>query len=212
VIQQVNLYHPIFRREEKKFSAVAMLQAGGVLIVGALLMYLFAWWQVGYLRDQITQIDHDQQAAIQQLEEVNRTLVVHPADPRLQEEVRDLSARLDASEKIEEMLKHDAFARSAGYSDYFAAFARQAVPGLWLTGIAITGAGAQLLLRGRSTRPELVPRYLQKLSAEKSLSGIRFQNFQITRPEKAEVSGVPVVEFLVKTSAVEDEPPTGEGQ
>jgi Tfp pilus assembly protein PilN len=212
VIQQVNLYHPIFRREQKKFSAVAMLQAGGVLIVGALLMYLFAWWQVGYLRSQIGQIEHDQQAAMHQLEEVNRTLAVRQPDPRLQEEVRDLSARLNASEKIEAMLSHDAFARSAGYSDYFAAFARQAVPGLWLTGIAITGAGAQLLLRGRSTRAELVPRYLEKLSAEKSLSGIRFLQFQITRPEKAEVSGVPVVEFLVKSGAVEDESTSGEGK
>ncbi len=212
MIQQVNLYHPIFRREEKKFSAVAMFQAGGVLIVGALLMYLFAWWQVGYMRSQISQTERDQQAAMRQLEEVGRTLGVRQTDPRLQEEVRDLSARLNASEKIEAMLKQDAFARSAGYSDYFSAFARQIVPGLWLTGIAITGTGTQLLLRGRSTRPELVPRYLQKLSAEKSLSGIHFQHFQITRPEKAVVSGVPVVEFLLKTSAVEDEPATGEGQ
>ena len=31
--QQVNLYQPIFRKEEKKFSTVAMLQAMGLVVV-----------------------------------------------------------------------------------------------------------------------------------------------------------------------------------
>lgn len=197
--QQINLYHPIFRRQEKKFSARAMLQASALLLAGTVIMYVFAWWQVGALRSQITQAERAQQAAVKQLEDISHTLGVKAPDPRLEQDVREMEARVNASQQIEGVLQQDAFARSVGYSNYFAAFARQIVPGLWLTGVTITGAGEQLLLRGRSTTPELVPRYLQKLSAEKILSGTRFQVFQITRPEKVSSTSGPYVEFVVKT-------------
>jgi len=205
VNQQINLYHPIFRRRKKKFSARAMLQASGALIAGALLMYGFAWWQVRSLQLQLEQSERNLATATRQLEELARTFGVKPADPRLEQEVRDLEARLAAADQIESVLGSDAFARSVGYSSYFAAFARQAVPGLWLTGIAITGAAEQLSLRGRSTAPELVPRYLQKLSNEETLSGTRFQVFQVTRAEKPGPTGVRYVEFMVKTAGAEDD-------
>ena len=48
--QQINLYHPIFRRQEKKFSARAMLQASGLLLAGTVIMYAFPSWQGGALR------------------------------------------------------------------------------------------------------------------------------------------------------------------
>lgn len=203
--QQINLYHPIFRRQEKKFSARAMLQASGALLAGALIMYAYAWWQVGALKSQIAQVERDQQAAVRQLEDITRTLGVKPLDPRLEQEARDLEARLNASDQIEAVLASDAFARSAGYSAYLAALARQIVPGLWLTGLHITGAGESLTLRGRSTAPELVPRYLQKLSTEKSLSGTRFQVFQITRPDTpASSATTSYLEFMVRSGNADD--------
>jgi Tfp pilus assembly protein PilN len=205
VNQQINLYHPIFRRQEKKFSARAMLQASAVLVAGALLMYGFAWWQVGAFKRQLAQSERELLAATHQLEELVRTLGVKPVDPRLEQELRDYEARLTAADQIEAVMASGQFARSAGYSATFAALARQALPGLWLTGIAITGAGEQLSLRGRSTTPELVPRYLQKLSAEQTLSGTRFQVFQLTRADKPAPSGVPYLEFVVRTAAAEDE-------
>lgn len=203
--QQINLYHPIFRRQEKKFSARAMLQASAVLILGALLMYGFAWWQVGSYKRQLKQAERDLVTATRQLEDLNRTLGIKPVDARLEQEVRDLEARLAAADQIESVLGSAAFARSVGYSNYFAAFARQALPGLWLTGVTITGAAEQLSLRGRSSAPELVPRYLQKLSNEKTLSGTRFQVFQVARAEKPAPNGVHYVEFVVRTAEVEDD-------
>jgi hypothetical protein len=213
VNQQINLYHPIFRRQEKKFSARAMLQAAGVLIAGAVLMYGFAWWQVGSFQRQLEQSERELATATRQLEDLTRSFGIKPVDPRLEQEARDLEARVAAADQIESVLGSDAFARSVGYSNYFAAFARQAVSGLWLTGVTITGAAEQLSLRGRSTSAELVPRYLQKLSNEQTLSGTRFQVFQVTRAEKPAPTGVHYVEFVVKTAGAEDDTAhAGEGQ
>ena len=44
--QQINLYHPIFRKQEKKFSAKAMFQAGAVVVGGIVIMYAYSAWQL----------------------------------------------------------------------------------------------------------------------------------------------------------------------
>ena len=38
VSQQINLYQPIFRKQEKKFSTTAMLQAAGLVLAGIVLI------------------------------------------------------------------------------------------------------------------------------------------------------------------------------
>ncbi len=54
-MQQINLYRPIFRKQEKKFSALAMLQAGGAIAVGIAIIYGLIWWQVRDLREEMRQ-------------------------------------------------------------------------------------------------------------------------------------------------------------
>ena len=71
----------------------------------------------------------------------------------------------------------------------------------WEWRALVIGAAEQMTLAGRSTNPELVPRYLQKLSAETRLSGIEFRSFQMTRGAVDSKSGaVPYVEFMAKTA------------
>ena len=53
MIQQVNLFHPIFRKQQKKFSAKAMLQAGVAVLAGIGLMYALTWWRLDVLQRQM---------------------------------------------------------------------------------------------------------------------------------------------------------------
>ena len=48
--QQINLFNPIFMKQRKYFSLLAMLQALGLIVAGALLFYGYAIDQVGELR------------------------------------------------------------------------------------------------------------------------------------------------------------------
>jgi len=211
VNQQVNLYHPIFRREEKKFSATTMLQAGLLVLAGIVLMYGYAWWRTYALRAELKDIDVQHAAAVARLNDASKKLPMRHGDVRLEQEVRDLERRIQAVQQIRTYAKRDLFMGSAGYSGYLVAMARQSSGGLWLTGLTITGAGEQLVLSGRTTSPELVPGYLQRLAGEKSLAGMQFEVFQMTRPErkpadvekKTEAVLEPYVEFVVRTSAPE---------
>jgi len=198
--QQVNLYHPIFRRQEKKFSALAMLQAGGAVLGGIILIYAYSAWQLSSLRQASAQIERETVTATQQIEQMGRQLASRPADPALKDEVQRLEMMVDASQRLRGVLQRERFGNTEGFSNHLIAFARQHVAGVWLTGVSIDGAGEDLTVEGHSSDPELVPRYLQKLSAEKILSGTQFQTFVMNRPEGKATN---YVEFLVKTGVTE---------
>jgi len=101
----------------------------------------------------------------------------------LDNEISRLEGEIVAKLQIQEILQRGIFSNTSGFSDYLVSFARQRIQGVWLTGFDITGAAEQMVLAGRTTNPELVPRYMQKLSSEKTLSGIEFRTFQMNRPE-----------------------------
>lgn len=200
--QQINLYYPVFRRQEKKFSAKTMLQAGIIVVAGVVLLYGFSWWRVVDLRAQARSIDQAQQAAVRRIEEISRKFPPRQADPALAAEVRQLQRQVAASERADEILKQRTLGTTDGYSNYLVALSRQHVPGLWLTAVSIGNAGKSVVLEGRSLRPDLVPRFLQQLSSEKVLAGTSFQVFRIDRPPHSPKKGglEPYVDFIVKTS------------
>jgi hypothetical protein len=194
VSQQVNLYQPVFRRQKRKFSAVTMLQATAlvVLVVGA--MYGYTWWQVRSLRAEAANTDRQLAAVTRKLEDTSRQFGERLPSKELQSRIRETEARIAEKQGLQQVLRAAEY-NTQGFSEFFIAFARQHTPGVWLTGFDIVGAGEQLTLSGRSTQPELVPRYLQRLSAEKRLSGTEFQTFQMSRAAGAAA----YVEFLAKT-------------
>ncbi|WP_372524058.1 PilN domain-containing protein [Sulfuricaulis sp.] len=198
--QQVNLYQPIFRKEEKKFSTVAMLQAMGLVVVGVVAIYAYTWWQVGTLKIELKRAEQQQAAASKRLADATEKFGQRPGRTSLDGEITHMESEIVAKQRIQEILQRGIFSNTRGFSDYFVSFARQYTPGVWLTGFDITGAAEQMTLAGRSTNPELVPRYMQKLSAEKTLSGIEFRVFQMNRPAAAKEPDARYVEFQVKTS------------
>lgn len=113
--QQVNLYHPIFRKQEKKFSARAMGQAVLVIVAGVVLMYGYAVWQTGSLRGQLAQAERDRVAAVERLEAMSAQLAGRRADLALERERRDLELRLLAREQIQTLLERDTLGDQQGY-------------------------------------------------------------------------------------------------
>ena len=209
--QQINLFHPIFRKEEKKFSAATMLQAGLLVLAGIVLMYGYSWWRTQALRGQLRDINSQHTAALARLNDISAKLPMRHGDPRLEQEVRDLEKRIQAVQQIRSVARADLFKGAPGYSEYLVALARQSTSGLWLTGLTIAGAGESLVLTGRTNYPELVPGYLQRLSAEHTLAGLQFEIFQLIRPVHTAANHdkgtpevlEPYVEFEVRSKPLE---------
>ena len=192
--QQINLYSPIFRKEQKRFSAVTMLQASALLLGGVVIIYAFLFWQLNSLRAAVKQADAQNTLAIKRMEDISRQFSGS--------EVSRLETEIAVRERIAAVLKQGNFDNTRGYSEFFNALARQHVAGIWLTTFNIIGAGEKITLQGRSTKPELVPQYIQRLSREKSLAGKEFRTFQMTQPDaKQKNTGASYIEFLVATGA-----------
>lgn len=195
--QQVNLYHPIFRKQEKRFSARTMAQAAAIVAAGIAVLTLAQWWNLRSLRSTIDSLEQ-QRAGLEQTANRFRG-TSRETDPLAQKVVR-LERLLTARTRLQEALRQDEFSNMTGYSDYMMALGRQSIPGMWITGFRITGAGRQVILQGRSYAPELVPRFIQNLSREKSFGGIEFRIFRMDRPATGQGRQLEnYVEFIAST-------------
>jgi Tfp pilus assembly protein PilN len=181
VSQQVNLYRPIFRKQEKKFSALAMFQAGMLMLLGVVVLYMVLLWQVNSTRKELARTEKQHAEVSARLQDVTQKFGPKTPTQTLVDRVAKLEQDIAVRQRIHVALKRDLFTNTRGYSDYFLAFARQHVAGVWLTGFSITGAGEDMKLQGRTNDPVQVPRYVQRLSAERSLAGKEFQLFVLKR-------------------------------
>lgn len=197
--QQINLYQPIFRKQKRRFSALAMLQAVGLVVAGVALMAGYVVWQIGALRSELRQAEQKLASASKQLAEITRQFGGKERGPTIAKRIAQLEREIAERERVQQILQRGIFSNTEGFSPYLVALARQHQPGVWLTALDITGAAEQMALSGRSIDAELVPRYLQKLSQEQRLSGIEFHVFQLARPQGKPQAAY--VEFLVKTEA-----------
>lgn len=181
--QQINLFNPAFRKQKKYFSAVAMAQALGLLLLGMLVL-------AGFVNYQVQKAGQEAAAATTQLAQTKEQLVKANAEnvPRakskaLEEEIKKSEAEVASLQKVFDILKKEDFGNTKGYSEYMRAFSRQIVSGLWLTGFGIRGAGNEIAVQGKALQPELVPAYIGRLKNEPIMHGKSFETLEMQVPQ-----------------------------
>lgn len=179
--QQINLYQPIFRRQKKAFSAIAMAQTVSVIALALLVTWGVGFWQELKLRHGLESLRAQERALTQQLASFGTT----PGGPSpkavLETRVQALTQQRDTKRGLLAELS-GVQTIGHGLAAHFTGLARTPVPGLWLTRIAVTGGGARIELEGRTARPDMVPRLVQRLTAQDPYTETRFRTLRITRP------------------------------
>jgi hypothetical protein len=183
--QQINLFDPRLVAKPPFLPAqlCAALLAGFVL-----LLFLFHGLTLLQARG-LESRSHEAAARIETLQrqvaEAAGHAVPPPVDAALETETRRLEQRHDALKRVVGVLKSGAMGDTRGFSEYWRAFARQSVDGLWLTGFRLGGAVGELTLEGRMTRSDLLPLYVQKLETEPVLHGRGFADLRMEQPPTA---------------------------
>lgn len=199
--QQINLFNPVFLTQKKYFSVLTMLQALGMIVLGSVLFYGYALYQVAQMSKQTEEMG--KRYATEQARLVNFTNEFSPqrSTQMLEDELKQLESQLAVQEIQLNLLKTGALGNTEGYSEYMRAFARQAVHGLWLTAFDIAGDGAQMSLSGAALNPQLVPVYIQRLGKEKIMQGKTFATLQMQRPkQEADRPVAHYVEFNLRST------------
>ncbi|MES3021160.1 MAG: PilN domain-containing protein [Pseudomonadota bacterium] len=190
--QQINLFNPIFRKQKKYFSSVTMLQGLAIICVACALLAADAARRMRALQGQaaasavlLTETEQRRELATVQFPPRKR-------DPVIGAQIAEASAELAALQGASATLRRGDFGNAQGFSGYFHAFARRTVPGLWLTDLTISGANAQIGVKGNTLRAELVPAFMAELAQEPIMKGKSFSALNIAQAVDTGPSADPV--------------------
>jgi hypothetical protein len=212
VSQQINLFNPAFERRTEYVTSAAMAQALGLLLVGAVALGWYGQRSVDALQQQVDRGAHELAQKQQRLAKASAEFAPRRADAELGVQLARAEAELAGMRGVADVLERGELGNTKGYSDYFRALARQNPSGLWLTGVAIGGAGTDISVQGRALEPALVPVFLGRLTREPALQGKAFASLKIGQPArdanapkdglpKDGASAAPYVEFSVQSGA-----------
>ena len=206
MFQEINLYEPIFREEEKLFSATAIGKGLAIVVVGLAGIALLFWWRVNALDHQLQAIKTQDAEHRRFVTDVNSMLDQGESKETIEARIKALAVELDRRQQALNYLHADAAGPVAGFAERMEALARQQVDGLWLRGAVFTAESGRLSLTGSATNPELVPIYLSRLATEKVLAGTRLDQVDI---HQAKVPGRGAIDFDVSTGKTDGAKPAG---
>jgi hypothetical protein len=212
--QQINLFNPIFLKQEKHFSAQTMLQSLAVILLCGILLTVYSAYERSSLESNAKRVAAQWQATQNQLAKVSAEYGPKKKDEALQARVQRAAEQVGAMQRVVAILRKGDFGNTDGYAGYMSAFARQIIDGVWLTGFTIEGAGSDISIQGSALRPALVPTYLNRLKSEPVMHGASFSTLEMSLPKKKAdtaakpdpetVAGGEYINFNLRSSA-EDE-------
>ena len=187
--QQINLYNPALLPKPDVFSGRMIL-----LVLSALcITLLLAYGVTASLASRASaheQLSSGRLAQLQsEITRLSQEVSGRKPSPQLTAEIDSLDALLVARNEVIGVLKSGALGDTKGVSEYFRAFARQNLDGLWLTGFTIVGAGNDISIEGRALRADLVPTYIQRLGREDVLKGHGFATLSVQPPAEVTLNG-----------------------
>lgn len=183
-LQQVNLYQDELKKQTLNYSALMLAQLSAILLIVFLLVLGFKYFQLQQHQASLIEKQKKQAIAMADLQKIQAELSLRKKDATLTKRINKRTKELANKQKVVGILSRDEFGNTDGFIDHVSGLARQRISGLWLTQILIADGGTNISLQGITSKAELLPKYLQRLSAEKAFAGTEFQSLLITRQEK----------------------------
>ena len=183
-MQQVNLYQDELKTQKLKYSASMLMQISIVLVVVLSAVAGFSYFQLQQHQISLAEHQQKQKVAMADLQTIQSELSLRKKDAALARKIVQKTKELSNKQKVLNILSRDEFGNTKGFIEHVSGLARQRVEGLWLTKIRIASGGTDISLNGTTSKPSLLPKYLQRLSSEKAFSGTEFQSLLMARQEK----------------------------
>ena len=187
--QQINLFNPIFLKQKRHFSALAMAQALALVLLGVLAMYAYEVRQNRTLAGVLAKADEQLEERRSQITRFGREFSTQGASRALANELSAAESRLAQRTSLLDDVKTGVGGDVQGYSRYLTALARQTMPGVWLIGLDIGGKSSALVIKGRALDSALVPAYMRALNRAAPLAGRRVDELRLTAKETAQSPG-----------------------
>lgn len=179
---QINLFNPLLLKQRKHFSAITMMQALGLILLGCLGIGIYTSYQVSSLTKVAAATTARLGESQAQLAQVNAAYAARQKSKSLEADIQKAEMDAKSLQQVMDILQKGEFGNKTGYAEYLRAFSRQILDGVWLTGFSIYGAGSEIGIQGRALQPELVPTYITYLKREPVMQGKSFATLEMQRP------------------------------
>lgn len=183
--RHINLIDP----PRKTCSPYFKVQQMGVPILIVLLaMGSWGGWmrlRVALAKQKLNAVETQLQPAQEQLNRIQAGLGAEQINAELREQLAKAELNLKARKDIQTALQRGELGATQGFSGMLSAFARQTVPGLWLTGMTLDGGGRDIALSGQALQADAVAALVRALHTEPILSGRAIATLKIA-PAPAE--------------------------
>ena len=180
--QQINLYQIQYRPQTHVFPAWVMVQATGILLFAMFLMYGFAQQRVDGIEQELEIVARQESVALDRLQNIGPLINAVTGETNWSEQLDDSLRMLAERQAILNLIQGSTLGETKGFSRHMRALARQNIEGVWLTRIVLSALRDETRLEGRAIRAELIPMYVQDLTAEAPFAEQRFRRFQIDNP------------------------------
>jgi len=177
--QQVNLYHDELKSKKLNYSASMSLKLCLFVIVGLSAFSGFKSYQTQQQELVLQEVKNTQSKLSAEKTKIEASR--KQEDTVLAKKIIRKKQELSNKQKVLSILNQDEFGNADGFSGLVGGLARQRLEGLWLTGLRFSSGGKDIFLKGITNKASLLPKYLQRLSAEKSFAGMTFKNLQMNR-------------------------------
>ena len=182
--QQVNLFQDALRPQQVRWSAKQFSRAAIITFAGMFLFEGFGFFQTWMIKNDLAEAEASLKRKTEELKTAEVQYPRPKEDERLVSRVKQLDEELRQKQQILGLLSDDQYGNAHGFAEHLAGLSNQHVEGIWLTKLFIQQGGKQLGLSGGSTKPELVPQFIQRLGGEPSFAGKEFKTFTISRADK----------------------------
>jgi len=210
MMQQINLYQPIFRKEQKIFSAQTLLIGNLLVLVGIFVLYGITLWQGSTLQSQLEQTIKQRDDNLNRVTQLAKQYPEKKLDPQLTTQIERTRKRLEFLQEVSTTLFSTSGGIEGGFSGHLAGLSRRDPQKLWLEQITILRGGSEIRLRGLTTQSERVPNYIQQLAHETIFQGTSFHRLSIGRLEQVDQKPQ-LIRFTLET-AFKSSPDTGQSK
>lgn len=183
-MQHINFIHQLSRKVEPPLSVRQQLYALLALMLLLVFGYGFSLWQQAVVKDELSLTIATQANLQAQLDELTAKKRKLENDSGLNNDLNRLSAEVNFRRQLLQSIDPNDQQMTKGFAEQLQGLANQQFSGLWLTELVLSERGKHMALMGYATKPEYVPRYLQKLSHEPVFLGKEFGVLKMTVAEK----------------------------
>lgn len=178
--QQINLYQDRFREKRLWISAIQVVVALGVLVVGLSVWSYLLEAKFDQLEQRNAAIKAERDQATAELAVANAELAVLLEDRTLDLQIESTAQQVNARKRVLKFVEANQFGSGEGFSDYLLALTRVQAGNVWLNRVRF--AEDLVEISGSALDAAEVPIYFEGFSEESVFQGKRFDMFQLTRP------------------------------